>query len=256
VSSGKVKFLKYNTGITLISMMIGMMLGSMAVATAITLYKVILSQAAQSKVTTRQNTESVFALSTISSLLMKAGFGVRDAAGPSGSVDIDLVLLSDATLRENTSGLLVGDLRTLSVTAPDIPSTGNALVWSWVPVADRNVAMCTGLLASNGALLRLLPAPCASASAAWAVTSWVTQVIVKPRGLPNGELDTDLGFAFSVIYKNEPCVPFASQLGHRDNGGLTIQITDFTVASMNSNSSNGQRGDSLSKRICMPNIKR
>jgi len=117
--------------------LVGSSSGSLAVAASVTLYRVNLAQSVDARATTQQDVESALALQAVSSLVMQAGYGIRDANGPSASADTDFVLPANASFPDGDDGLLQAGMQSIVGAAPGTRLTGNALVWSWNDPAPR-----------------------------------------------------------------------------------------------------------------------
>jgi hypothetical protein len=250
-------------GMSLISTMVGILLGAIAVVTIATIYKAMLAQSVQSKIISRQDTESLMALSAIQVLITKAGYGVRDNNGPAGTANVDFVIVSDAALSNQASGTMSGSLLSIgamaSAAAPVATSiSGNALVWSWVESSSTGVAQtfCSGLLATNGALSRLQPTRCAGAISSWNTMSWTAQSLVAERVNPTPNTAESFGFRFSVNRSASNCLSFGTQMAGLGAAGLSVAITDDARSSTQSSLNNGIRKVSFTSAFCLPNIAR
>jgi hypothetical protein len=235
-------------------MMIGLLLGSVTVAAAATLYKVILLQSVQSKQSSKQDVKTTLGLGALSSLISKAGFGIKNENGPFGRADTDLILLSGAEFSHQVSGEIRGELMSLINSPQSARLSGNALIWSWIH-HDIPDTQCSGVVALNGALFKLLPAPCINASESSSI-SWKTQLITAPRVLPRGLSDADFGYTFTVAFQDRACIPFSAQLGQNENGGVSVDITDFSVVQLDYAANQAPQRQAISAHVCVPNIKK
>lgn len=254
---------RQSRGMSLISTMVGILLGTIAVVTIATIYKAMLAQSVQSKILSRQDTVSLMALSAIPGLITKAGYGVRDSSGPAGTANIDFVIVSDAVLSNQSSGTMSGSLHGLgavaSGAAPVARSySGNALVWSWVEDGSMGIAQtfCSGLLATNGALFRLQPTQCTNAITNWTTINWITQSLVAERENPTPGESESFGFGFVVNQSAGGCLSFGARMAGLGAAGLSVAITDDAKSAIKSSLNNGVRKVSFTSAVCLPNIAR
>ena len=230
-------------GATLISTMIGLLLGLFAVLSVMTLYKTQVNQTFQTRTNTSIDGQVAAALMTTQLEVQRAGFGVEvvaavspavtadsclgpATAGPSGRANTDVVLLSGATLTGNT---LAGTAQTIGTTA----ATGNAVVWRSVDASAAST--CSGLIAVGGGL-KLLPSVTCDATS-WASRTWTAasvQDVVLPDTLSAGK-----AMAFSA--KMASCTPYG-----RGTSSTVLQLT----------TSVGQSTDGITSSVvsCIPNI--
>lgn len=160
-------------GFTLISMLIGLLIGLLSIAAMLVLYQTLISTAHE--VNTQASKDGQLATSSLAAQqqLQQAGFGVGGAAPGT-----DLVVLDGALLRGN---------KLSGTAAPSYAATvaGNALIWGYNPTAaaatfDPDAYVCEGLIVvppptpkQPGSLQWLAPVSCASA-AQWQSLEWPT----------------------------------------------------------------------------------
>lgn len=146
--------MRRSSGFTLISMMVGLLISSIAILGMMSLYKTLVHNAADSIVRSTLDGQVSSALLTAEMELQGAGFAI-----PGATANNDLVILANASL--TADGNLNGNKLTITSASPG--SEGNAIIWG----ADISGAgyRCSGLLAQNGGLTLLQPTPCSAASA-------------------------------------------------------------------------------------------
>lgn len=229
-------------GATLISTMIGLLLGLFAVLSVMTLYKTQVNQTLQTRTNTSIDGQVAAALMTTQLEVQRAGFGVEvvaavspavtldsclgvKTAGPNGRANTDVVLLSGATL---TGSTLAGTAQTIGTTAV----TGNAVVWRSVDASAAST--CSGFIAVGGGL-KLLPSVACTNATTWASRTWAgAQDVVLPDTLSAGK-----AMAFSA--KMASCTPYG-----RGTSSTVLQLT----------TSVGQSTDGITSSVvsCIPNI--
>lgn len=231
-------------GATLISTMIGLLLGLFAVLSVMTLYKTQVNQTFQTRTNTSIDGQVAAALMTTQLEVQRAGFGVEvvaavspavtpnsclgtATAGPNGTANTDVVLLSGATLTGNT---LAGTAQTIGMTAV----TGNAVVWHSVDASAAST--CSGLIAVGGGL-KLLPSVTCTDATTWASWTW-TAASVQDVVVP-GTLSAGKAMAFSA--KMASCTPFG-----RGTLSSVLELTTSVGQSVNNITS--------SAISCIPNI--
>lgn len=228
-------------GATLISTMIGLLLGLFAVLSVMTLYKTQVSQTVQTRTNTSLDGQVASALMVTQLEMQLAGFGVEAAsnsclgsaaAGPSGTVNTDVVLLSGATL---TGATLAGSAQTIGA-AGAVAVTGNAVIWRSVDASA--VSVCAGLIAVGGGL-KLLPTISCTDATAWASRTWTATLVQEV--VSAGTLSTTgkaMTFSARMVAS---CAPFG-----RNTAGPGLELT-ATV---------GQSMDNITSSVisCIPNI--
>lgn len=146
------------SGATLISLLVGMLISMFAVLGALTMYRTVAYQQATGKEMASADTSMTSAVLSLQIDLQSAGFGQTNAA--TGN---DFLLLQNATL---VNGQLAGTQASLSGTE----QTGNAVVWG--ELDDLTTYTCHALLATSSALLVLSVSAGCSSAADWASNSW------------------------------------------------------------------------------------
>lgn len=242
-------------GATLISTMIGLLLGLFAVLSVMTLYKTQVDQTKQTRTNASIDGQVASALLVVQLEVQQAGFGVEvvtppvtvpptptpdsclgtATAGPSGTANHDVVILSSATLGTTLSpNTLAGTEQSILTQPPAgtavVVATGNAVVWRSVDA----VSQCSGLIAVGGGLKLLPRVPCTDATT-WASLSWpaaLAQDVVVA-----GTLAEDMLFTAELA----SCAPFG-----RHTASQSLQLTT-TV---------GQSTDGIKSALvsCIPNI--
>ncbi len=137
-------------GITLISMMIGLVISSLSILAMLSLYRNLVHQAADSIVHSNLDGQVAAGLLTAQIELQSAGFGIASAA-----VNQDLMLLAGASL--TPGGMLSGTIQNILGSEQE----GEAIVWGSDPT--RSAYLCSALLAEDGGLILLRGVPCTRA---------------------------------------------------------------------------------------------
>jgi hypothetical protein len=246
----------------MLSLLVGLLLGSMAVAASVTLYRVSLRQSVDARTTTQQDVESALAMQAVAGLVMQAGFGIRGASGPSALVDNDIVLLQDAQFRDGVGGPLQATLQSLLMGASGTEVVGNAVVWSWNPSAQpMGDVWCAGVVSVGGALLHLLPARCDNAATGWGSIDWQTRTLSAPRTSANASSAIAIGTVFSVGPNAQRCAPFSTQIGRGNATGVALRLADFTSTASTAPAATGsapaaatERARSFTAQVCLTNI--
>ncbi len=224
-------------GATLISTMIGLLLGLLAVLSVMTLYKTQVNQTLQTRINTSIDAQVASALLVTQLEMQQAGFGVESAsnsclgltaAGPSGTANTDLVLLSAATLTGTT---LAGTVQSIGAVG-QAAVTGNAMVWRSVDAGSAS--RCSGLIAMQGGL-KLLPRVTCTNASAWAGATWTPAQDV----IPADTLPLDKAMVFSA--RMTSCAPFG-----RIATSPGLELTTTVGQSMNNITSGAIS--------CIPNI--
>ena len=237
-------------GATLISTMIGLLLGLFAVLSVMLLYKTQVSQAVTTRANTSLDGQVASALMVTQLEVQRAGFGLEAAssclditgppavqvAGPSGTANIDVVLLSGATL---INAKLAGTALTIppaSASASASAVSGNAVIWRSVNAAA--VSQCAGLIAVGGGL-KLLPTVACADATAWASRTW-TETSVQDVDSAGTLSKARKAMTFSAGMMTS-CAPFG-----RSTAAPGLELT--TTA--------GQSMDNITSSVtsCIPNI--
>ncbi|SDS65057.1 hypothetical protein SAMN05216198_2434 [Halopseudomonas litoralis] len=177
-------------GISLISLMVGLLVSLLAVMGMMALYRTVMHTTAESGAYARLSSERSAALLGAHAYLQEAGFGMEGAAPGA-----DLIVC--------TSNTSQGQLRG-SDCAPS--GRGNLLLWRLLGVDENAGVQCAGLLiTAAGALEHLQPQSCAGGlpSGAWSVTQ--RQALFTPE-------PTTAGFVALELVE-ESCQTFGVDLG-------------------------------------------
>ena len=235
-------------GATLISTMIGLLLGLFAVLSVMLLYKTQVSQAVTTRANTSLDGQVASALMVTQLEVQRAGFGLEAAssclditgppavqvAGPSGTANIDVVLLSGATL---INAKLAGTALTIPPASASASAvSGNAVIWRSVNAAA--VSQCAGLIAVGGGL-KLLPTVACADATAWASRTW-TETSVQDVVSAGTLSKPRKAMTFSARMVTS-CAPFG-----RSTAAPGLELT--TTA--------GQSMDNITSSVtsCIPNI--
>lgn len=192
--------LRRQQGMSLISLMVGLVLSLICAVAALHAYRATVLNSRAAAVASRAHNVSASLSLQVGKLLSQAGYGMNGTdTNPGGKVDTDLVLLANASL---TNGRLSGTPTPISTTS----QTGTALVWSTALGGTTN---CYALVAGRGVGMQLLgPQACANAAAATSAT-WADKT-----PLVSAEVFPDMSFQAVVA----DCWPFGgSDLRHSVN---------------------------------------
>lgn len=237
---------KSQSGASLISLMIGLLLGLIAILGSATVYRTLVHKSVDMKTRAKQDFLVNAALLTTDLDLSKAGYGVEHSSasclgatpGPSGTANTDLIVLTNAVLTTpaSASSRLSGSAATIAA-AGAAAVTGNALIWHYL---EATAHQCAGLVATQGGLVRLAPMSCTSA-ADWATLSWTLQALIEYNTLPaaSGTI-ADKAVVFGAS-KSASCAPFNASAGRP---AVTVSVTAGSSAA----------NLSSSQTLCLPNI--
>ena len=162
--------MKQHSGFSLVSTMIGILLGTISILAMMMLYRNVVQQSMTSMVYSREDSEMQSAFFSIQKQLQKAGYGVEAASVPDGTANRDVVVLANASM---DGAQLRGTLRTIGTT----PVNGNAMVYNWM---EGSTSMCSGILAGSDGVQILLPQTCSNASA-YASLNWTPYFLAGPK---------------------------------------------------------------------------
>src|SRR5690554_1328856 len=230
-------------GISLISTMIGLLIGMLGVVTMTAIYVTQSTQTERTRQSSALDGQSALGIVVAQLELQRAGFGVASDTnscfgpsdpGPSGTANEDFVLIRDAAF--DTGGFTAGSAVDVPAPGgtedeePDLAVDGNAVAWHWVD-ADGD-SQCAALVGDGERLLLLSDTDCATATD-WDSLNWGDDeiAVVMVNGAPT----------FSAYRSATGCSPF----GRLPQGsGLYVSIrVGQSVAGMNSSST-----------LCIPNI--
>ncbi|MBE1161861.1 PilW family protein [Dyella acidiphila] len=174
------------SGFTLISMLIGLVIGLLSIAAMLVLYQTLISTSHQ--VNAQARIDGQLATSSLASQqqLQQAGFGVASAAAGT-----DLIVLSDAAL-------MGGKLSGTAVTSYAATVSGNAVIWGYNPTgasaaSDPSAYVCEGLVITGNSatsssdldstgLTWLAPVSCGNA-AQWQSLTWQAHQLASTRSI-------------------------------------------------------------------------
>ncbi|HVI41952.1 MAG TPA: hypothetical protein VM577_14975 [Anaerovoracaceae bacterium] len=162
-------------GFSLVSLMVGMALGLVIIATLMSVYNttVNFSKSMNEREATRAAVND--SLMAIHNQVAQAGYG------SGASIAASLVLISGASIDAN--GVLSGTAQTTPTSSSSSSVGGNAAVWSWVEPGSSQTT-CQGFAFIGGQLIKLLSTTCSSASGSWSSLQWQTSSMVS-SGLSN-----------------------------------------------------------------------
>ncbi|MEI8034782.1 MAG: hypothetical protein WCH96_04840 [Betaproteobacteria bacterium] len=208
-------------GFSLISLMIGLSLGVIAVLAMMFAYKSLVSNALSFTQSTSLVNQSLTSALVLNRILVPAGYGIGPTLStPGGAVNTDIVLISGASLSGQS---LTGTQVSISASS----ASGTALVW------DSNTSgsiQCSGLIFNSNTLSRLGPEDCTGA------TQWSSLTWSSSQPLTGSSSFT--GITFSVM--TTTCWPYMGGTGTTKNG---VQVT-----------LNGLSAYTTATTYCLPNI--
>lgn len=224
-------------GVSLISLMVGLIIASIAVVGLMLLYKSTISSAAKAGISARNNAEWTQGLLVADMEMQGAGFGI---ASPGAA---DFVLLKGAAFQD--SKLTASS----AVTADDLASlqTGNAVVWGTNPTGAAYVchALVIRQTAGNNApvgkidLLTATSATSCSAASDWASATWSATPLASPAAAPQA-------FATLVQAERKACAPF----GTYSTTNKAIEVKVSRVVSLSGSDSASCSFDSSGASSC------
>ncbi len=189
-------------GVSLVSLMLGLLLGLMSVLAAVSLFRL---QAQQSVTTQRVSTTleaQTIGLQVAELSVQQAGFGLEDSdSQPSGQANSDFMLLSGASLPSSASSAISLAGASLQLITDATAVSGNAVLWRWRDPNSGNF-LCAGMIGSNNGFYLLGDTAC-SANSNLQSQSWPAaskRAIVSPSDMP-------LGFVFSA--QRGSCSPYS-----------------------------------------------
>ncbi|MBT0568901.1 hypothetical protein KIK84_01055 [Curvibacter sp. CHRR-16] len=153
---------KKQTGISLISLMVGLVISLIILLATVIVFKNLIRTSMSSKEDSINDAQRLSSILTSQLLVQSAGFAITSA-----TVGTDLVVLSGASI-DATTGVLSGTLQSVG-------TEGNAVVWG---EKIGSTYQCAGLYSpSTGGMYRLGPQDCTSASAGWSTLAWTQTVL-------------------------------------------------------------------------------
>ncbi|GGA03230.1 hypothetical protein [Dyella caseinilytica] len=178
-------------GFTLISMLVGLVIGVLSIAAMLVLYRSLITAAQQ--INTQAANDGQIATSSLVSQqqLQQAGFGISSAAPGT-----DLVVLTGAALAK-------GQLSGTAAASYGATVTGNAVIWGYNPTGISGTPnpsgyLCEGLIVTNSVingvsrsvLQWLSPVGCSNA-AQWQSVNWQGNQLAS---IPTASIGTSLNF--------------------------------------------------------------
>lgn len=225
--------MKRQFGLSMISLMVGLMLGLLSTVAAMALFRSVVQNAVGAQDSLAQDTVVSSAMLTAQLEIQRAGYGIGDVNnncaasaefGPAGAANADLRLLSGASL----SGARVDGT---GVTIAAAEREGNALLWQWRN--EVGVDQCGGLLSVDGGLQLLQRADCAGLVNLAAINWTVTPLIPASR----------LAGVDEVVFaaRGELCWPYQ-------------KAAPVTGVVMRMSAGNSSAALQTAYSICLPNI--
>ena len=234
---------KAQTGVTLISTLVGLLLGLFAALSIMSIFKTQAKAVIQHRTTSALDGQVATALLVTELEMQRAGWGVEAAAGssclnaaagPSGTANTDFVVVAGVTADNDFSAVNWADGTAQAIGASGTAAVnGNAVFWRWVN--DANVSTCSGLLSISGGLYQLTDKACGDATdwdGTWSLDN-LTPLVHR------NTLNADQAVSFAV--RRTTCTPYG-----RMTAGNGVQVTV----------SAGQSTNDLSSSVtsCIPNI--
>ncbi|MBC7415043.1 MAG: hypothetical protein H7327_08935 [Herminiimonas sp.] len=205
-------------GMSLISIMVGLVISMIAILGLTSAYKVVVSSTVSAKNASTNDDQLTSALLRASMSLQDAGYGIVSPV-----FGTHIVLISGATL----SGTTLGG------TAVAAKVTANAIVWA---VQKPDVAtQCAGLFAAPaGGLISLGPVDCADATG-WSLLAWPTATVIDAP-TTTGEFRSKVSF----VAEQSSCKPY----------GITDTSGTYSISLSTTNSA----GVLVSSLYCLLNF--
>lgn len=240
------------TGFSLISTMIGLVIGSLTVIAMISLYLAQAAQSTQTRNTAAVDGQSALGIVVAQLEMQRAGFGVvgdpnsclgPGVVGPGGTANADFVLLRDVEF--GADGRFSGGTQ-VNIPEPvaanpddevDAAVMGNAVVWRWVnrdhnDEDDDGDSLCGGMVTHDEGVVLLSDIGCTSATD-WNSLAWDPEQFNEVISFPIP--------GFSVYRTAASCTPFGRL---PQSSGLKVAIeVGQSVAGMTSSST-----------VCIPNL--
>ena len=245
-------------GASLISVMVGLVLGLIAVVSVMSVYKSLVFKGTDMRKNARQDSQVGMALLAASLDIQKAGYLVAAAPsclgatvqGPAGKANDDFVLIAAPVLTPSlpaSSRKLTGVAQSITGTA----STGSAVIWHWIDPATE-VSLCAGLVATQGTvsppkgggLVRLAPMACTNATQ-WAVLTWTIDHLIADDSLP-AATGTVANKAVEFSAWRQSCLPFGA--------GVQAQSSPPNALRLDMTAGNSTPVLASKAALCLPNI--
>ena len=231
------------TGVTLISTLVGLLLGLFAALSIMSIFKTQAKAVIQHRMSSSLDGQVATALLVTELEMQRAGWGVEAAAGssclnaaagPSGTANTDFVVVAGVTADDDFSAINWADGTVKAIGASGTAAVnGNAVFWRWIN--DANVSTCSGLVSVSGGLYRLADKACGDA-ADWD-TTWDLDDLTPLVHRSTLDAGQAIGFAVQRI----ACTPYGRMTA---SNGLRVTV------------SAGQSTNGLSSSVmsCIPNI--
>jgi len=181
---------KKQRGVTLIELLIGLLLSSIAIAGMLLTFRSTLQVTARANPAAVADGERIAALLRTHLLLQKAGYGVDTPDMDTHVLDMDDLSWDGSGLQSGSTGL------------------GGSLIWS----SDANldgVVECEGVVPGSGGGLVFVRADCTNAAAWQLAQNWVGVDLVAPPGpeVPEAALAVTMdGSACSPVGVGDPAI--------------------------------------------------
>lgn len=231
------RYRKFQDGVSLISLMVGVTISMIVILAVMVVYKTTVSNGAIAGQAAISDGERMVALLSEASLMQEAGFGIDSA-----EYGTDLLVISDAAIgttevdetsenngkgnsnsdsngngnsngNSNGNGNSNNEQKLTGTVVNVLPATGRAVVWG---SKINGTYMCQGLYATaSGGLIRLPAQQCSSVKS-WATLNWNPMTIVK---------DTDSTHLFSITVAASTQADGCKVFGITGGGALLVTLT-------------------------------
>ena len=253
---------RHQLGVSLISTMVGLLMGMVAIVGVMSVYKVLIYRGGDIRMAAKQEAQVQASMMTVQMDILSAGYGVEadtnsclgvGKPGPSASANKDLILIANASLPDSDHGNDEGGGdkhgRSHSLgnhathqTIGNSAVAGNALVWH---TKIGGVERCAGLIATDGGLFKLTSRTNCSDATDWDQLAWTTESLIAKNTLK--EKTTSAGAAVDDavsinVRKVASCSPF---------GSIPVTSAVAVVLSMGHSMATDARATAT---ICLPNI--
>lgn len=187
-----VVMVRFQRGVTLVSMMVGITISMIVTVGMLMVFKNVASTTLAARESASADSKYISSTLTASLALQEAGYGIT-----SPQPGVQLIVISGATLSSNT---LSGTVNT------SIPRAGNAVVWE---VLSGGVLQCAGLYAPPIGGLQSLPAVNCTSASTWNTLTWVPVLLVpSPASTSdNDKLDRTVAIIFAITATTGTCNP-------------------------------------------------
>lgn len=201
-------------GSSLISLMIGLSIGLATMLTMFEINTMVQSNTFSQNEILKEDNSSMTALLSIQQQLSKAGYGIEESNSPSATKNVDIIVVSNASLINDKISGFKETINEIS------PVKGNAILYRYY---DDVTSMCAGIYGANAGIYALLGQECNSLDNFESI-EWLPYLIggEKKQGYTNLE--------FSIIHKkkistdnNSGCILF----GKLRETGLLVSIESY-----------------------------